>query len=110
MPESRFVHVLGLVVGLLELGDIDLVHLIERLRDAGCPLWVRVLQHLVQDRRNDLPGEPKPVFQPPALTRLTAFCQLLPELIDFFLRLAVDGKRNGLGELERGPSLIASNS
>src|SRR5919205_3191960 len=45
------------------------------------------------------------VLQPAALAGLAAFRQLLPQLIDFFLRFAVDGKRNGLGELEIGAAI-----
>jgi len=57
--------------------------------------------------RNDLPGDAVFVFQPAALLRVLvpAFGKLAPIVIDLFLGLAIDLKRNRLVEFEHRPAI-----
>ena len=61
----------------------------------------RIPGPLLYLRRDHLPGEPVFIREPAALHFFAAVRrQLLPVIIDFLLRLAVDYERNGFGELE----------
>ncbi len=55
--------------------------------------------------RNDLPRHTEPVLKPAALHFLAARRERLPEVIYFFLRLAVHGERYRLGEFEERPAV-----
>src|SRR6266498_3824534 len=61
---------------------------------------VFVVQHVDQNSRDDLPRQTKSVCQPAASAFLPAFGKFFPKIIHFFLRLAVNNKRDGLGEFE----------
>src|SRR5438093_11121092 len=92
-------------VGLLEPFDVDLLHLEHRGHDAFRFFGILVLQHLRQDRRNDLPRHAEAILEPAALHFLAARGQLLPEMVHFLLRLAVHHQRDRLGELEERPAI-----
>ena len=52
-----------------------------------------------------MPRHTEPVLEPPALYVLAARRELRPEVVDFFLRLAVHDERYRLGEFEDRPSV-----
>src|SRR5262249_36051431 len=92
-------------VGFRQRGDVELLHRQHRRHGAPGLLGVLRLQHLEHDVGHDLPRETVPVLQPAALHFLTASRKLLPEVVDFFLILAVHDQGDGLGELEVGPAV-----
>ena len=85
-------RILMLLVGLFQFLDVDLVHLKHGLHDALGFLRVFVAQHFTKSGGDDLPGEAVFVFEPAASGFLAAGGKLLPQLIDFFLRVAVHEK------------------
>src|SRR5881397_3322296 len=76
--------------GPLQRVDVELLHLQHRRHGALGLFGVRARQQLAQDRGNHLPRNPEAVLEPAALDFLTTRRELVPEMIDFFLGLAVD--------------------
>src|SRR2546423_247448 len=69
---------------LFQGGDIDLLHLQQRLHHAAGASRIFVAHQLAQSGRNDLPGETESVLEPPTLTLAAAVRgELAPVLIDF---------------------------
>src|SRR6266487_1264116 len=82
-------------ISSVQFSDVDLLHLKHRLHDSFDLDCIFVMQHLDQRRGNNLPGQSELVFEPTALRFLSAIsAEFLPEIIDFFLRVAVHDKRN----------------
>src|SRR5512142_534389 len=92
-------------VRVLQLPDVELLHLQHGFGDALRARAVGALHHLPKDPRDDLPGEAEPVLEPAALLRLAAFGQLLPEEIHFLLGIAVHHEREGRREGELRPAV-----
>ena len=86
----------------LQRWNVDFLHLEHRLHDPVRLVTIRIAQHLAENRRVHLPGQSVLVLEPSARTFLAARGELLPELVDFLLRLAIDRERDGLVELELG--------
>src|SRR6266496_5206922 len=89
------------IVRLLRLAYIDLLHLKYCFHGPLRSFRIFILQHLNYGSRNNLPRQTISVLEPAAL----AFCaalrsELLPEIIHFFLHLAVDHERYGFREFE----------
>lgn len=90
----------GLVIGLLERGDVELDHPHHGPHDAvGLP-GILVPKHDGQDRGKDLPGHAEFVREPAALHGRAAFKESRPVMIDLFLSLAGHGERDGRGEMK----------
>jgi len=70
---------------------------------------VGVGHHVHERHRHDLPRHAELVLEPAALLRFDrpARAEIAPEMVDFFLVLAVDLKRNRLIELEQRPAIEA---
>ena len=62
---------------------VDLVHLQHDIHDPREFLIILILQHLAQDRGDDLPGHPELVFELAAESFFSAFGELAPYLLDF---------------------------
>src|SRR5207249_10461019 len=75
-------------------------HLQHRRHSPFGFLAVLVVQHLDQDSGNDLPRHTESVLEPAALDFLTACGELSPEVVDFFLRVAVHDEGYRLGKLK----------
>src|SRR5262249_19307825 len=73
-----------------QLRDVELVHLHQGIHHAPRPCRVLVLQQPLEAHGDDLPRQAEFVFQPAALTRLSARGELPPELVELLLGLAVD--------------------
>src|SRR6266851_3432529 len=84
----------------LQCCNIDLGHLHHRLHDALRLHGILVLQQLDQDARNDLPGQTELVLEPAALPGRAALGELPPQIVHFFLRVAVHDQGDGFGEFE----------
>src|SRR6266487_4576383 len=93
----------GFAVGRrLQFGDVELLHLEQRLHHAVCLLGILVAHQLPEHRGHDLPGEPKLVFQPAAHAFFAAAGrELAPVLVDLLLILAVHDEGERLAELEQ---------
>src|SRR6266540_3482745 len=89
-------------VSPLYLIDVDLLHWKHGLHHPPGFCRIGIADRLGQCARNDLPRKAVFVLEPAALLSawISAFGQLLPVVVNFFLRLAIDLKRNGLVELE----------
>jgi hypothetical protein len=85
---------------LFDLGDVDLAHLHHRRHHPAGLGLVRILKQPGQLFRHDLPRDAELVLQPAAWAWLAAVLREPgPEMVDLFLRLAVDRLRHSLGEL-----------
>jgi hypothetical protein len=72
----------------LKSGDIELFHLEECLELlARNFLFVLTAEHLVHDRRDDLPRKTILILEPTALFGLRICGKLLPIIVDLFLRI-----------------------
>src|SRR5919204_2136053 len=81
-------------VGALQRLDLELAHLQHRAHHALRLLRIGVADQLQEDGRHDLPRDSVLVLQPAARSLLAAFRELLPQLVDLFLRLAIDHERH----------------
>src|SRR5690625_243712 len=88
------------VGGRLQRGDIELDHRVHGLLRPKHPVWIRVGHQLRQPLRNDLPGQPVAVLEPPALHLAAAAGKAVPVVVDLGLVGAVDLDRDGLAERE----------
>ena len=91
LPPEVFTHSFP-VVGSLELGGVQLLHLEHRLH---CPLRAGrrgILEQVGQETRHHLPGHAELVLEPAALlgVRVAARRELLLAIVDLVLRLAAD--------------------
>src|SRR5437867_4755402 len=93
------------VVCLLQHLDVDFLHLEHGFHDPLRFPRIGVTQQVAQDGGIDLPRQSVLVLQPAAWPLLAAFGELFPELVHFFLSVAVHGERYGLGEFELGPTV-----
>src|SRR5262249_15370610 len=91
--------------GSLQGCNVELVHLQHGIHDSLCFLNILVLQKLAQNRGYDLPRHPELVFEPAALVFLPARGELLPQLVDLLLRLAVYEERDRRRKLEHGAAI-----
>src|SRR5665213_2624646 len=81
--------------GALEFGDVELFHLHHGLHRF------RVLDEVGEPCGYDLPGEAELVLEPAALAFAAAVGgEPGPVFVYLLLRVAADGERDGLGELE----------
>jgi len=89
------------VGGVLRRGDLYLAHLEHRLHSpAGTP-GIGIVEQLIEPARNDLPGQPEAVLEPPARTRLAAVRrERVPQPIDLGPVVAADDERDRLVERE----------
>ena len=86
--------------GLLQRGDVELLHLQEGGHDAARFFRVAIQHHVQQRERNDLPRQAEFIFQPAAGAFLPVFAQRIPIIVDLVLRIAIDLERDRLVELE----------
>src|SRR5216684_421295 len=93
------------LLGPLEAFDVDLLHLHHRLHDALRDCGIGIAQELRQSGRNDLPRQAELVLEPAAHLLLSAGGELLPQLVDLFLGLAIRDERYRLRELELRPAV-----
>src|SRR5262245_61654424 len=91
--------------GLFQFLDVEFDHVEHGLHDAARFGGIFMTQQFVQDVRNDLPGKAVFVLEPTALLFLAPGRKLLPQLIHFRLRAAVNHKRNGFSKLEVRPTI-----
>src|SRR5262245_54447090 len=89
------------VIRPLELHDVELLHLHHRLEGFLRLLWVSA-QHLGHPLRYDLPRRAKFVLEPATLLRVfvAAFRQLVPVVVELFLRIAEHLERDRFIEFE----------
>src|SRR5687768_764026 len=81
----------------LELGHLDLAHLEHRFHRSPSLLLVRILDHLVELARDDLPRQAESVLEPAARAGLpTVRGKRFPQSIDLRLILTFDDERDGL--------------
>src|SRR5207249_4978464 len=93
-------------VRLLELGDVELLHLEHRRHRCLRVARLLVAEHLRQLLGHDLPREPEAILQPSARAFLAAIRgQLGPVAVNLFLRLAHDHQRIAFGESEGGSTV-----
>jgi hypothetical protein len=85
---------------VLELGDIDLVHLQHGLHGAFGFFGILVAQEFTEGGGDDLPGEAEFIFHPAAAFFFAAGGELVPQFVDFRLGLAVDKEGDGGRERE----------
>src|SRR5713101_4568358 len=89
-------------VRVLQLRDVELLHLQHRLHGRPRIAGLRVGEELAEHRRDDLPRQSELVLQPPARAFLAAVSgELAPVPVDLRLRLAGHHEREALGERER---------
>src|SRR5713226_5095792 len=93
------------LLGPLEAFDVDLLHLHHRLHDALRDCGIGIAQELRQSGRNDLPRQAELVLDPAAHLLLSAGGELLPQLVELFLGLAIHDERYGLREPELRPAV-----
>src|SRR5262249_32448370 len=88
------------LVSALQRRDVELFHLQEC---SGHPLHycgISVSDHLYERGRHHLPGQAESVLEPAARALFAAVTELVPEIIDLLLGLAVDLEGNRLTEFE----------
>src|SRR6266699_500017 len=91
---------LSRAISPLQCCNVDLGHLHHRMHDALRLHGILVLQQFDHHARNDLPGQTELVLEPAALPRRAARGELRPQVVHFFLRVAVHDQGNGFGEFE----------
>src|ERR1700720_1175692 len=82
-----------MLVGALEPGDVDLLHLHHRPHDGLRFRGVVIPKQTPQGSGDDLPRYAELVLEPAAALLLAAGGELLPQRVDFALSLAVDEER-----------------
>src|ERR1700732_909469 len=82
-----------MLVGALEPGDVDLLHLHHRPHDGLRFRGVVILKQTPQGSGDDLPRYAEFVLEPAAALLLAAGGELLPQRVDFGLARAVDEER-----------------
>src|SRR5436189_6469156 len=87
------------IARFLKVRDDDLRHLHQGIPDGFRFLRIRIGHQPAQSGWHDLPRQSEPVLEPATLALRPAVGQLLPEVIDLLLRLAVDEQRDGFGAL-----------
>src|ERR1700722_11346445 len=93
-------------IGLVEIGDDDLLHLHHGLHDAIGLLAIGIAEVAAERRGHDLPGQAEFVLEPSAMRRLAAIGgQLAPEVVHLFLGLDADEEGYRLVELELGAAI-----
>src|SRR5712664_99007 len=93
------------LLGPLQAFDVDLLHLHHRLHDALRYCGIGIAQELRQRGRNDLPRQTELILEPAAHLLLSASGELLPQLVDLFLGLAIHDERYRLRELKLRPAV-----
>src|SRR5439155_20008481 len=97
---------LALGVRVLQFLDVELAHLEHGLDGLLRIAVLRIADHLAQRRGHDLPRQTPAILQPAAGSRLAAAGgELVPEVVDLLLRLAVHEHREALAEAEGRPAV-----
>ena len=82
--------------------DVDLLHLEHCVHHAFGFFRILVVQHVDQNRRNDLPRHAEFVLEPAARGFFAAIGgEFLPKIIHFVLRFAVHDERDRFVEFEK---------
>src|SRR5690242_18383241 len=87
-------------LGRFENCDVELVHLEHRLHHSPRFRGVLAVKKITQHGRNDLPGYAELVLEPATALLLAVCGELLPQVVDLRLRLAVHEKGDRGRELE----------
>jgi hypothetical protein len=103
MEEPSLANIGGLPrIGLVEVGDDDLLHLHHGLHDAIGLFAIGIAQIAAERRRHHLPGQAEFILEPSALRcRAAAGAQSGPEIVRLFL---------GLDANEEGDRLVGFES